>query len=99
MKPQKKKTYMAKRAVILGGDEKKARSFVQKVLTVSKAKEEKRQSKKSDQRKERLKKLAKLEEEKSQKDKEKKKEFFSKYGKKRSNANDDGDFKAKKSRK
>lgn len=83
MKPQKKKTYMAKRAVVLGGEEKKARAFMQKVLTISHAKEDKRKAKKSEQRKERLKRLAKTEEEKLQKDKEKKKEYFSKVGKKR----------------
>lgn len=81
MKPQKKKTYMAKRAVVLGGDEKKARSFMQKVLTISRAKDSKKKEQKADQRKERLKKLAKKEEEKTQKDKEKKKEYFAKNGK------------------
>ena len=30
MKPQKKKTYMSKRAVVLGGEEKKARDLMQK---------------------------------------------------------------------
>ncbi|EDO19393.1 hypothetical protein Kpol_1002p40 [Vanderwaltozyma polyspora DSM 70294] len=89
MKPQKKKTYMQKRAVVLGGEEKKVRSMMQKVLTVSKAKDEKRKAKKSDQRKERLKRLAKVEEEKSQKDKEKKKDYFSKHGKKRTMDGDD----------
>lgn len=90
MKPQKKKTYMAKRAVVLGGEEKKARAFMQKVLTISRAKDDKRKDKKADQRKERLKRLAKAEEEKTQKDKEKKKEYFSKHGRKRSNENEDG---------
>ncbi|CCD25469.1 GTPase BMS1 NDAI_0F01500 [Naumovozyma dairenensis CBS 421] len=91
MKPQKKKTYMQKRAVVLGGEEKKARSFMQKVLTVSKAKDEKKKAKKADQRKERLKRLAKAEEEKTQKDKEKKKEYFAKHGKKRPMSTDGGD--------
>lgn len=81
MKPQKKKTYMSKRAVVLGGEEKKARAFMQKVLTISKAKDEKKRAKKADERKERIKKLAKLEELKTQKDKEKKKEYFAKHGK------------------
>ena len=89
MKPQKKKTYMAKRAVVLGGEEKKARAFMQKVLTISHAKDEKRKSKKSDQRKERLKRLAKAEEEKSEKEKEKKKDYFAKHGKKRSSETED----------
>ncbi|CEP62473.1 GTPase BMS1 LALA0_S05e06436g [Lachancea lanzarotensis] len=83
MKPQKKKTYMAKRAVVLGGEEKKARSFMQKVLTVSSAKEEKKKVKNQDARKERLKKLAKLEEIKTEKDKERKKRYFQGEGKKR----------------
>ncbi|CAI4789676.1 BAL_1a_G0052930.mRNA.1.CDS.1 [Saccharomyces cerevisiae] len=89
MKPQKKKTYMAKRAVVLGGDEKKARSFIQKVLTISKAKDSKRKEQKASQRKERLKKLAKMEEEKSQRDKEKKKEYFAKNGKRTTMDGDD----------
>ncbi|KOG96105.1 GTPase BMS1 [Saccharomyces eubayanus] len=89
MKPQKKKTYMAKRAVVLGGDEKKARSFMQKVLTISRAKDSKKKEQKADQRKERLKKLAKMEEEKAQKDKEKKKEYFAKNGKRTTMDGDD----------
>lgn len=89
MKPQKKKTYMAKRAVVLGGEEKKARTFIQNVLTISKDKEQRRKAKKQDQRKERLKKLAKAEEEKSQKDKEKKKQYFAANGKKRANGDDE----------
>ncbi len=83
MKPQKKKTYMAKRAVVLNGEEKKARELMQKLATISKAKDEKRRSTKDEKRKERLKKLAKLEETKIEKDKERKKEFFAKAGKKR----------------
>lgn len=89
MKPQKKKTYMAKRAVVLGGEEKKARTLIQNVLTISKDKEQRKKAKKQEQRKERLKKLAKAEEAKSQKDKEKKKEYFAAHGKKRSNGNDE----------
>ncbi|GCE99238.1 Glycoside hydrolase 2 [Zygosaccharomyces mellis] len=84
MKPQKKKTYMAKRAVVLGGDEKKARTMMQQVYTLSKNKDEKRKAKKQDERKERLKRLAKAEEEKVQRDKRKKKEYFTTQGKKRS---------------
>lgn len=100
MKPQKKKTYMAKRAVVLGGEEKKARSFMQKVLTISNAKDEKKRSKKAEERKERLKKLAKLEESKKEKEKQRKKDFFSKNGKKRQfNDNDTSDVMSSKKRK
>ena len=85
MKPQKRKTYMAKRAVVLSAEERKTRSFLQKVYTVANAKEEKRKAKKSEERKRRLKKLAKEEEIRSQREREKKKEYFLKYGKKRPN--------------
>ncbi|SCU93364.1 LANO_0E03686g1_1 [Lachancea nothofagi CBS 11611] len=91
MKPQKKKTYMAKRAVVLGGEEKKSRSFMQKVFTISNAKDEKKKAKKQDERKERLKKLAKLEEIKIEKDKERKKKYFSENGRKRQHADAGGD--------
>lgn len=74
---------------MLGGDEKKARSFIQKVLTISKAKDSKRKEQKASQRKERLKKLAKMEEEKSQRDKEKKKEYFAQNGKRTTMGGDD----------
>ncbi|SCU98955.1 LAFA_0G21066g1_1 [Lachancea sp. 'fantastica'] len=98
MKPQKKKTYMAKRAVVLGGEEKKARSFMQKVLTVASAKEEKRKAKNQDSRKERLKKLAKLEEIKIEKDKERKKRYFSGEGKKRQHTDSSADRESNKRR-
>lgn len=96
MKPQKKKTYMAKRAVVLGGDEKKARSFMQKVFTISNAKEEKRKNKKTEQRVERLKKLAKLEELKLEKEKERKRDYFSQTGKKRQFTGDENKSKKRK---
>lgn len=95
MKPQKKATYMAKRAVVLGGDEKKARTFMQKVFTISHAKDEKRKAKKQDERKQRLKKLAKLEETKLEKEKQRKKDFFSKNGSKRQFQSNDGDSSSK----
>lgn len=84
MKPQKKKTYMAKRAVVLGGEEKKARDLMQKIATIRKEKDTKRKTKKDDKFKEKLKTLAKKEDFRKEKEKERKKEYFSKEGKKRS---------------
>ncbi|KAK6462239.1 hypothetical protein DFJ63DRAFT_151336 [Scheffersomyces coipomensis] len=84
MKPQKKKTYMAKRAVVVGGEEKKARDLMQKIATVRKEKDTKRKEKKSEKFKERLKTIAKKEEIRKDKEKERKKEYFQKEGKKRS---------------
>lgn len=90
MKPQKKKTYMAKRAVVLNGEEKKARAMMQKLATITKAKDEKRKSVKDDKFKERLKKLAKQEEIRTEKEKERKKDYFAKAGKKRGSNGDGG---------
>ncbi|OWB64795.1 hypothetical protein B5S33_g5146 [[Candida] boidinii] len=83
MKKQKKQTYMSKRAVVLNGDEKKARSLIQTISTIKKDKDEKKKSKKQEKNRERLKKLAKKEESKKEKDKERKREYFRTEGKKR----------------
>lgn len=91
MKPQKKSTYMAKRAVVLGGEEKKARDLMQKIATIKKDKEVKRQTKNQDKFKEKLKKIAKKEEIRKEKERERKKEYFSREGKKRSLGSSDGD--------
>ncbi|CDR40049.1 CYFA0S04e02520g1_1 [Cyberlindnera fabianii] len=90
MRPQKKKTYMQKRAVVVKGEEKKARALIQKLGAVAKDKEEKRRSTKDEKRKEKLKKLAKQNELREQKEKERKKEYFAKEGKKRGFSGGDG---------
>ena len=83
MKPQKKQSYMNKRAVVLGGEEKKARDLMQKIATIRKEKDVKRKTKKDEKFKEKLKKIAKNEELRKEKEKERKKEYFAKEGKKR----------------
>ena len=83
MKPQKKQTYMSKRAVVLGGEEKKARELMQKIATIRKEKDVKRKAKKGEKFKEKLKKIAKTEELRKEKERERKKEYFAKEGKKR----------------
>lgn len=83
MKPQKKKTYMAKRAVVLDGEEKKARDLMQKIATVRNEKDAKRKAKKSEKFQDRLKRIAKEEEAKKEKQRERKKEYFAKNGNKR----------------
>lgn len=88
MKPQKKSTYMSKRAVVLGGEEKKARDLMQKIATVRKEKESKRKGKKDEKFKERLKEIAKKEEAKKEKEKERKKDYFSKNNKRQLAASD-----------
>lgn len=82
-KPQKKQTYMAKRAVIVDGDEKKMRDLVNKINTLKRDKEMKRKAKKSEKFLEKLKEIAKKEEAKKEKERERKREYFAKQGKKR----------------
>lgn len=94
MKPQKKQTYMAKRAVVLGGEEKKARDLMQKIATVRKEKESKRKTKKNEKFQDKLKALAKKEEIRKEKEKERKKDYFSREGKKRSLGSSEGNSQA-----
>lgn len=98
MKPGKKQSYMSKRAVVLKGEDKKARTVLQNLSTISKAKEEKRQATKDDKRKEKLKKLAKIEEVRQDKLRERKREFFQKEGKKRPNNGSDNNSSNKRRR-
>ena len=90
IKPQKRKSYMAKRAVVVDGDEKKMRDLVNKVNTLKKVKDKKRKEKKQEKFQDRLKALAKKEEGKKEKEKERKKEYFAKEGKKRKLDQSDG---------
>lgn len=98
MKPQKKKTYVAKRAVVVGGEEKKARDLMQKLATIRKEKDVKRRSKKDEKFKERLKTIAKKEELRKEKEKERRNDYFAKEGKKRSSASSDGQAYSKRKR-
>jgi ribosome biogenesis protein BMS1 len=82
-KPQKKETYMQKRAVIVRGDEKKARDLMQKLTTIRKDVAEKRRTKKEEKRVEFRKKVAELEEKKESREKKESKAFWQKEGKKR----------------
>ncbi|KKA27555.1 hypothetical protein TD95_002399 [Thielaviopsis punctulata] len=82
-KKQKKDTYMAKRAVVLGGEEKKSRALVSMLATISRDKEAKRKAKKDEKRAEFKKKMAVLEEKKASREKQEKKDFWQKEGKKR----------------
>lgn len=96
MKPQKKETYMQKRAVVLGGEEKKARELMQKVMTMRNEKESKRRAKKDEQRAEHVKKIQKIEDKKKEKQRREKKDYFQKEGKKRSAPDNGGERKRSK---
>lgn len=82
-RPQLKQTYMAKRAVVMDGDEKKMRDLVNKINTLKRDKDVKRKAKKSEKFLDKLKEIAKKEEGKKEKGRERKKDYFAKQGKKR----------------
>lgn len=93
MKPQSNQTYMAKRAVVLSGEEKKARDLMNKIATIKNAKESKRRVKKDDKFKDRLKEIAKKEESKKEKDRERKRSYFLKESKRNGGGKAGGDKK------
>ncbi len=78
-----KQPYMEKRAVVLGGEEKKARDLMQKLMTVRKDKEMKRRAAKEAKRVVYRKKVAESEEKRADREKREKQEFWQKEGKKR----------------
>ncbi|PNP51955.1 hypothetical protein THARTR1_07164 [Trichoderma harzianum] len=90
MKPQKNKTYMQKRAVVLGAEEKKTRAFMQKVLTVHNDQVAKRRAKKEENRAAFKKKLAEGDEKREAREKRESKEYWRKNGRKRSAGDDEG---------
>lgn len=83
MRPQKKQTYVQKRAVILGGEEKRARDLMQKMMTLRKEKVAKRKVAQEERKKGYRKKVAENEANKSQREKRERNEFWRKEGKKR----------------
>ena len=82
-KKQRKETYMQKRAVVLGGEEKKARDLLQKLTTIRKDVAEKRRAKKEAKRVEYRKKAVEFEEMRLAKEKKESKAFWQSEGKKR----------------
>ncbi|EFW14917.1 ribosome biogenesis protein, partial [Coccidioides posadasii str. Silveira] len=90
MRPRKKETYMQKRAVVLGGEEKKARDLLQKLTTLRNEKVAKRQAAQEERRKVYRAKVAESLEKKAAREKREKGEFWSREGKKRKNEGGDG---------
>jgi len=82
-KAQRKETYMQKRAVVVKGDEKKARDLMQKLTTIRKDAVEKRRAKKEEKRAEYRKKMAEVEERLENKEKRETKAYWEREGRKR----------------
>ncbi|KAI9376053.1 hypothetical protein BJX61DRAFT_491774 [Aspergillus egyptiacus] len=89
MKSRKDKTYMQKRAVVLGGEEKKARDLMQKLNTLRNEKQAKRAAKQEERRKVYRAKVAESLEKKAEREKRERDEYWRREGKKRKN--DDGE--------
>jgi ribosome biogenesis protein BMS1 len=83
MKPQSKQTYMQKRAVVVGGEEKKARDLMQKIMTLRNEKVAKRRVAKEEKRKEYRKKVEENAEKRGEREKKEKQDYWRKEGKKR----------------
>ena len=90
MRPQKHPSYLQKRAVVLGGEEKKARDLMQKIMSVRKEKMEKRKASKEEKRQVYRKKVAENEEKKREREKRERDEYWRREGKKRKREEGDG---------
>ncbi|KKK17844.1 ribosome biogenesis protein [Aspergillus rambellii] len=86
---RKDKTYLQKRAVVLGGEEKKARDLMQKLNTLRNDKQAKRAAKQEERRKVYRAKVADSLEKKAEREKRERDDYWRREGKKRKN--DDGE--------
>jgi ribosome biogenesis protein BMS1 len=89
-KARKAPTYLQKRAVVLGGEEKKARDLMQKLQTLRNEKVEKRAKKQEERRAVYRKKVAENLEKKSEREKRERDDYWRKEGRKRKTPGDGG---------
>ncbi|KAF4760080.1 hypothetical protein N7455_001574 [Penicillium solitum] len=89
MRGHKEQTYMQKRAVVLGGEEKKARDLMQKLTTMRNEKQAKRSVKQEERRKVYRAKVADGLEKKAEREKRERNDYWRKEGKKRKNPDED----------
>ncbi|KAI1379351.1 DUF663-domain-containing protein [Hypoxylon crocopeplum] len=82
-RPQKRQTYMQKRAVVLGGEERRARDLLQKLTTIRKDAAARRRLKKDEKRAEFKKKMLDMGEKKEARERREKQEYWRKEGRKR----------------
>ncbi|KAK6382732.1 Glycoside hydrolase 2 (Mannanase, beta-galactosidase) [Exophiala oligosperma] len=97
-KARKAPTYLQKRAVVMGGEEKKARDLMQKLQTMRNEKAEKRAKKQEERRAVYRKKVAENMEKKEEREKRERDEFWRKEGRKRKHAEAGGGGGGKRSR-
>ncbi|KIY72475.1 DUF663-domain-containing protein [Cylindrobasidium torrendii FP15055 ss-10] len=99
MAPQKKPTYMQKRAVVMEPEEKRAVALMQQLRALRKDQVAKRSQKKAEKREEHKKKVAKEDEKRGEKDKEKRKEHMRMAGQKAKRQEDMDEGRSRKKRK
>ncbi|PWW72358.1 DUF663-domain-containing protein [Tuber magnatum] len=85
MKPRKRTTYLASRAVVVSSEERKARDLMHKIATLKKEKEAKRREAKEKKREVYRKKVAENTEMKAAREKKERDEYWAKEGRKRRN--------------
>ena len=83
MAPQRKQTYLQKRAVVLGGEEKRARDLMHKIMTLRRDRTEKRAVKQEERRQVYRKRKAAGEEMKTNREKRERDEYWHREGRKR----------------
>lgn len=81
--PQRKKTYLQKRAVVESREERRARELIQQVRVLEKEKREKRKEKDRGKKEKYLKRIEDSEEKKREREKRERDEFWKKEGRKR----------------
>ena len=89
MAPQRRQTYLQKRAVVLGGEEKRARDLMQKIMTLRNEKVEKRRQKQEERKEPYRRKVKENEEKRAGREKRERDEYWRREGKKR-RLQDDG---------
>lgn len=90
MRSRNDQTYMQKRAVVLGGEEKKARDLMQKLNTMRNDKQARRAAKQEERRQVYRDKMADSLEKKTEREKRERNEFWRREGKKRKNLDAEG---------
>jgi len=90
MRPRKRTTYLASRAVVVSSEERKARDLMHKIATLKKEKEAKRREAKEKKREVYRKKVAENMEMKATREKKERDEYWAKEGRKRRNSESAG---------
>jgi ribosome biogenesis protein BMS1 len=90
MRPRKEQTYVQKRAVVLGGEEKKARDLMQKLSTMHNDKRAKRAAAQEERKQVYRAKVAENVEKRAEREKREKKDYWRQEGKKRKHTDSEG---------